>query len=208
MTHALLRLTASLTVSTLALSLSSCISLLPKEPPAQLYRFGVATAHTPERPPERPGAVGLLHSMGQFQREAAGDRILTVTGAQAAYIADARWVAPAEVLFEEAVANAFDSAPGRVRLVARGESAPKKYSLRLDVRTFETEYGAGGVPSVLLRVRAVLSRETPRTPVSEQIFEARAPAAENRVSAIVAAYDQALNQVLGQIVAWTNSAVS
>jgi ABC-type uncharacterized transport system auxiliary subunit len=38
------------------------------------------------------------------------------------------------------------------------------------------------------------------------MFEARAPASANRVSAIVAAYDRAVTQVLNQAVAWTDAA--
>jgi len=39
--------------------------------------------------------------------------------------------------------------------------------------------------------------------VGEQIFEASVPAGDNRVGAIVAAYDQAVKDVLGKLVAWT-----
>lgn len=198
---ALLRLAAA---AALALSLGGCISLLPKSKPAQLYRFGTPTAAAPAR----TDAVGVLRANGLFQREASSDRLLTLTGAKAAYIAQARWVAPAEVLFDEAVANAFDTASGHVRLVARGEPVRSDYALRLDVRNFETHYDDGNSPSVLIRVRAVLTRDQSRQQVAEQIFEARVPAGQNRVTAIVAAYDKALAQVLTDLVAWTNSSAA
>jgi cholesterol transport system auxiliary component len=187
----------------LTLSLSACITLLPNTKPAQLYRFGVPAAASAS---VRSEAVGVFRANGEFQHEAAGDRILTVTGERAAYIADARWIAPADVLFNDAVATAFENAPGRVRLVSRGELVSADYVLRLDVRRFETDYGQGGAPSVLVRVRAVLGNDQKRTALAEQVFEARVPASENRVSAIVAAYDQAITKVLGDIVAWTNRA--
>jgi cholesterol transport system auxiliary component len=187
----------------LALSLCGCISLFPSSKPAQLYRFGVTPAAAG---PARPSTVGVFRAMGQFQREAAGDQILTLTGERAAYVAGARWVAPAEVLFDEAVSDAF-AGPGRVRLISRGEQAHADYALRLEVRNFETDYAEGGPPTVLIRVRAVLTNQS-RATVAEQVFEARTPAAENRVSAIVAAYDQALSKVLGDIVAWTNGSVA
>ena len=188
----------------LALSLGGCISLLPKSKPAQLYRFGAPAAAAAVR----TDPVGVLRARGLFQQESSSDRLLTLTGAKAAYIAQARWVAPAAVLFDEAVANAFDSAAGRVRLVSRGEGLPSDYALRLDVRNFETHYDNGRSPSVLIRVRAVLTREQNRAQVAEQIFEARVPAGENRVTAIVAAYDKALAQVLNAVVAWTNSSLA
>jgi cholesterol transport system auxiliary component len=188
-----------------ALCLSGCVSLLPKSSPAQLYRFGVTA---PAAGPATAGAVSVFRASGTFQRESADDRILTVTGARAAYIADSRWVAPAEVLFDETLTSAFEASGGRVRLVSRGEPTHSDYTLRLDVRNFETDYAGGGAPAVLVRVRAVIVRSQSPAPAAEQIFEARVPAAENRVSAIVAAYDQALSKVLGEIVGWANSSVS
>jgi len=188
----------------LALSLSSCISLVPKTQPAQLYRFGVPTVEAPSA----ADAVGVFRVRGQFQREAAGDRILTVTGERAAYIARSRWVAPAEVLFDEAVAAAFDSASGRVRLVLRGEPARAAYMLRLDVRNFETVYEDGDKAVVLVRVRASLAGGPDRRPIADRLFEARVPAERNRVSAIVVAYNEAVAKVLGDIVAWTDTSAA
>jgi cholesterol transport system auxiliary component len=188
----------------LALTLSGCITLLPKSKPAQLYRFGVPTAAAGA--PSAPGeTIRVFLANGGFQREAAGERLLTITGERAAYIADARWVAPAEVLFDEAVANAFEAQPGRVRLVSRGGPGRAEAALRLDVRDFEARYGEGPAPVVHVRLRAVLVRSDDRTQAAEQVFEADAPASQNRVTAIVAAYDQALAKVLGEVVAWTNS---
>lgn len=193
---ALLRLAAT---ALLAFCLSGCISLLPKSKPSQLYRFGVPTSAVA---PDRPTTVPVFRVNGVFQREASGDRILTITGDRAAYIAQSRWVAPAEVLFDEAVANAFESAGGRVRLISRGEPVRAGMALKLDVRNFETRYTDAANPVVHIRVRAVFARD--RTQVTEQIFEAEAPADQNRVTAIVVAYNQALAKVLGEIVAWTN----
>jgi len=192
-----------------ALSLSACVSLLPKSKPAQLYRFEAAhPAPTAPLPPKPAGAptVGVFWSNGTFQREAAADRILTVTGDKVAYIADVRWAAPAEVLFDQAVFETFDAAGGHVRLVPRGAPSATDFVLRVDVRDFEARYdaGAGAPPTVLVRLHATLTRDREHTVVSDQLFEARAPAADNRVGAIVAAYDKAVNDALGQVVAWTN----
>ncbi|MFN3583048.1 ABC-type transport auxiliary lipoprotein family protein [Phenylobacterium sp.] len=189
-----------------ALAVSGCISLLPKSKPAHLYRFG-DTAQAQASAPAA-GSVGVVRNAGAFQRESAGDRLLTITGGKAAYVAETRWVAPAAVLWDQALAAAFDADPGPVRLVSRGEPAAADYVLRVDVRNFETRYEAGpkAAPTVLVRARAVMIRAE-RREVSEQIFEARVPASGNRVAAIVRAYDKATADVLGQIVAWTNGQV-
>jgi len=193
----------------IALALSGCVSLLPKSKPAQLYRFGATHAQPTRRPPGS-STVGVFWSDGAFQRESAADRILTVTGDKVAYIAEVRWAAPAEVLFDQAVFDAFDAAGGRVRLAPRGAPAPTDFVLRVDVRDFETRYESGpnAAPTVLVRLHATLTRDRGHTLLSDQLFEARAPAADNRVGAIVAAYDKAVNDVLAQLVAWTNEKTS
>jgi cholesterol transport system auxiliary component len=190
------------TVGACALALSGCISLLPKSKPAQLYRFGAAPAAAPA--PARPNAVAVFRTNGSFQGESSDDRMLTVIGGKAAYIAQSRWVAPAEILFNEAVANAFDGSP--VRLIARGQQGRFAYALRTDVRSFEVRYdsGADAAPTVVVRLHAALTR-TDQTSVSEQDFEARVPAANNRVGEIVAAYNKAVGDVVGKLVTWTET---
>ncbi|NQE62765.1 ABC-type transport auxiliary lipoprotein family protein [Caulobacter sp. RHG1] len=193
-------------VSAVAVSLSACISVFPKTKPVGMYRFGQAEVSAPKGP---PGAMfGVLKAPSAFTRAAAGDRILTSTNGEVAYIAGSRWVSPAFVLFEEAVARSFENDPGRARLIGRGEVAKADLVLRLEVRTFETDYvnGPKAAPEVVVRVRGVLNRNTDRVLVGDQIFEARVKAADNRVGAIVPAYDEAVAKVLGEVVGWVNAA--
>ncbi|WP_411286676.1 ABC-type transport auxiliary lipoprotein family protein [Phenylobacterium sp.] len=187
-----------------ALALSGCISLFPKTKPVHLYRFGQpATAAGPVQ----AGTVGVFRANGVFQQESAGDRLLTVTNGKVAYVADTRWAAAASVLFDQAVLAAFDADPGRTRLVSRGEAASADYILRIDMRNFETRYDAGpeAAPTVVVRLRAAMTRGVEGAVLADQIFESRVPAGDNRVTAIVPAYDRAVADVLGQLVAWTNT---
>jgi len=197
----LLRLMA---VAATALSLSACVSLLPKTKPAHLYRFGQPISAAAISAPI--GQVGVFRGAAVFQREAAGDRLLTITDGKAAYVAETRWVAPASVLWDEAVVAAFDADPGPVRLIARGEPASAAYVLRLDVRNFEAQYDRGpkAAPTVVVRVRGAITSGIDRGLVSEKLFEKRVAADDNRVGAIVPAYDRAVAEVLAEVVAWTN----
>ncbi len=190
----------------LALSLSACVSLLPKTKPADLYRFGQPAAAEAGTETVGPGRVGVFRANSLFPREAGGDRLLTVTSGKVAYVAETRWVAPATTLWDQAVLAAFDADPGRVRLISRGEPASVAYQLRLDVRNFETRYDNGpkAAPSVVVRVRAAMTSSGSRGLVGERIFERQVKADGNRVSSIVPAYDQAVAAVLKDIVAWTN----
>lgn len=190
----------------LALGLSACVSLLPKTKPADLYRFGQPTSTEPGSDTASPGQVGVFRANSLFPREAGGDRILTVTSGKVAYVAETRWVVPATTLWDQAVLAAFDADAGRVRLISRGEPASVAYQLRLDVRNFEARYdqGSKAAPTVVVRVRAAMTSSGSRGLVGERIFERQVKASENRVSAIVPAYDAAVAAVLKDVVAWTN----
>lgn len=188
----------------LALPLGACISLFPKSEPDQLYRFG-AQAPQVQLPAGR--AFGVLKISTAFTRAAGGDRILTVSGGEAAFVKGARWVSPATVLFDEALTRAFQGGDGRARLINRGEVAQADYALKLDVRTFEARYdqGAKAAPQVNVEVRAMLTRNGDRALAGEKIFAAQVRAGDNRLGAIAQAYDQAVVQVLGELLVWVNA---
>jgi cholesterol transport system auxiliary component len=199
-------LAASAAALSLGLALSGCVSLFPKAPPVQLYRLSEAA---PPPAVSAPPGLALAKSPTVFPSEAAGDRLLTVTGQQAAFIADARWLEPAAVMFDEAVADAFDQ-PGAPRLAGRGEALDASLTLRLEVRRFETDYDKGldAAPTVDVAVHAVLIRVADRQIVAEQMFETRTPARDNRVADIVAAYNDATARTLGQMRDWTSASAA
>ncbi len=186
-------------VLALPLILGGCISLFPKAAPVQMYRFGAQPPASAAPAASASASVTVLKGPITFPPASGGDRILTVTGAENAYIGGARWVAPAASLFDQALLEAFD-APGAPRLAARGEPLAAPSTLRLEVRTFEARYPG---PSAKVQVRATLIRNADRTLVGEKMFDAEVPASDNRQTAIVAAFDQAVGQVLTGLRDWT-----
>lgn len=186
-----------------AMGLSGCVSLFPKTKPSQLYRF---EATVPARP-EAKEQIGVLRLTSSFARASASDRILTVNEAgEVAYIAQTRWVSPASVLFDEAVSQAFQSA-GRTRLISRGEIVKAPYALKLDVVEFEAVYDQGpkAAPEIQITIRGVLTGTQDRGVVGDKLFVAKVRAGDNRVGAIVPAFNTALSQVLTEIVAWVDA---
>jgi cholesterol transport system auxiliary component len=198
----------SLSIAAVAVALTGCISLFPKSNPAGLYRFGHVAAESSKPATEK--SFGVFKTPTVFTRAAMSDRLLSVTNGEAAYIADARWVSPAIVLFDEAVARAFEAENSRARLVTRGETTKASMALRLEVRSFETDYvnGPKAAPEVLVEIRAVTTRSSDRALLGDKVFVARVKAADNRLAAIVPAYDQAVGQVLSEIVTWVGDAGS
>ena len=190
---------------TLPLSLGGCISLFPKQDPAQLYSFG--TTMPPADATQGPRFSVLNQPLG-FDRIAATDRILTITGNQVAYIKGARWAAPAPLMFLSAEQRAFDAVGGRARLIGPGDGGRPDALLKVDVMRFEARYnqGAGAAPTVVVRIHATLIRNNDHAIAGEQVFESSTPASDNRVGPISEAFDGATSQVLGQLVSWVERA--
>lgn len=183
-----------------ALALGGCVSLFPKEKPVQTYSFKAAVAEVASAP--KP-AHTVLRGPTAFTRASSSDRILTRNGSQTAYLAGARWAAPASVMFDEALSAAFDSS--NVRLATRGEPGPPDAVLRVEVRTFEARYtnGAESAPTAVVEVRATLTSLANRQAIGSKIFTSRKAATDNRAGPIVDAYDGAVGDVLDQVVRWT-----
>jgi cholesterol transport system auxiliary component len=192
------------TVLAIAAPATGCISLFPKAKPSQLYRFGVEGAGEAANTDGRTYNVSRAPTV--FTRAGASDRILTMTGAEAAYVAGARWVAPAVTLFDEAAARTFDAAPGCARLLSRGDPSSPDGRLRLEVRTFEVRYldGPGAAPTAVVEATASLTRSQDREVILDRAFRVEQRADDNRVSAIVAALDAASSKALNEIAGAVN----
>jgi cholesterol transport system auxiliary component len=185
---------------------AGCITVLPKQPPIQLYRFGAASAAPAGRPSTPRAAFTVRLAPMDFDGGAAGDLILTVAGGQAAYVRGARWLVPAEDMFRSAVVRAFAADVGGVRLVEPGDPSAIDDTLKLDVRAFEARYAdPKAPPTVVVEFYASITRLKDRTSLGHRTFRAEAPASENRMSTIAAAFDQAVGKALGELVSWVNA---
>lgn len=186
-----------------AMLLGGC-ALLSTPDPVQLYRFGpLDSAYVGER---STASVQVSLRRIEFPEAVAGQRILSVTGNEAAYLAGARWVSDADELYAQSLEMAFGSRESGVRLIGGRELTRADAGLDVDITTFETRYAApGAVPSVVISARARLLTMPERTVVSEQIFSVSQPASDNRLGAIVSAYDAATQDLNQQIVTWVEA---
>jgi len=193
---------STLMIAAAAVAVSGC-ALLSSPKPAQLYRFG-ADAPAAAQPPARAVEVGLRRI--EFPEAVRGDRILGVTGAEAAYIKGARWVSPADALYLDSLMSAAANAQ-RIRLIRPRDLAREQLALDVNVTTFEARYAApGAVPSVVVSADAAVVRLPTRELVATQRFSVTQPATENRVSAIVAAFDAATRDLNTQLIGWADGA--
>ena len=193
-------------IAAASVALSGC-ALLSSPDPVQLYRFGGASAYAGTGATSACPDVHVSMRRVDFPEAARGDRILAVTGAEAAYIKGARWVSPAETLFEEALRNAFLDG-GTCTVLSSGPLSRNGLLLSVDVRRFEAAYAApGAVPDANIVVLLRLFRMSDRSLVVEDRITVRESAGENRQSAIVAAFDRAMSSVLAEAVPWVARAV-
>lgn len=182
-------------------ALGGC-ALLSTPDPVQTYRFGTTAAASSPNAGTELTSVGLRRV--EFPEAVEGDRLLGVTGTETAYIKGARWVAPAADLYMESLENAFAAQATRVRLVGSREIIRSGRRLDIDMRAFEARYDApGAAPTVVITARARITGLPDREVVAERMFSVEQPASENRVSAIVAAFDTATRDLNTQMVAWT-----
>lgn len=205
LTQTLSRLTAGLAT----LILAGCITLLPDTQPAQLYRF-TPDPGTLGAIPSTEGRTPLIRAGGNFHPAAAGDRILTAEGAQAAYLANARWTQSASVLFDQALVAAFAASNGPARLITPGELGRPAFGLRVDVSRFEADYdrGARAAPEVRVDLHIVVTRLKDQKVVREQSFSVSRRASENRGEAIAEAFRDSVSEALGAIITTANEGVA
>ena len=190
-----------------ALSVSGCALMGGSSKPATLYQLSSTSDAAPSAANSSVPVV-ILYAGSSFERQSQGDRILTTTGNQVAYIASARWAAPAQEMFDSVAIQQLQSGPTRVRIIRAGAPPLSAYVLAIDVRRFDAEYtSAGPAPDVVVQGRAKLMRVADRQIVGDWPISAREHAQANKVGEIVAAFDRATKNVTDQVAVQTSSAV-
>jgi len=199
-----------------SVALAGCVSVLPGAGPApDVYRLGMTPQGAVVRVAQASnGAEHRASPMGWVvmvptplaPRALNTDRIaVSMSQGRVSYAAAARWDEPAPRLVQEVVIVGLEADP-RIRAAVRPEDGVQgAYELRLDLRRFEAVYAHGdaAAPTVEVRMRARLIHRDNRELAATTQFSASARASENRVSAITAAFDRALDEVTGQLVTWT-----
>jgi len=176
--------------------------------PTTLYQLGVAASADPSSNSSATPPVVILYAGSSFERQSEGDRILTTTGNQVAYRAAARWVAPAQEMFDTEAIRQLQSGSSPIRIVRAGAPPKSAYVLAINVRRFEAEYtSASPAPDVVVEGRAKLMRVADRQIVGDWPLAVRERAQANRVGEIVAAFDRATTNATGQIAQLTAALV-
>ncbi|HMD75125.1 MAG TPA: ABC-type transport auxiliary lipoprotein family protein [Steroidobacteraceae bacterium] len=125
------------------------------------------------------------------------------------YYAAARWSAPLDTLIQDLAVQSF-RAQANLRSVS-GDASPFSagYWLEIEVTDFQAEYLPGEAnPTIHVHFSALFGKAADRGIIDR--FEANATrrASDNRLTAIVAAYEDAADAALAEVVADTAGALS
>ncbi len=195
---------AAIILAGAGLSLAGCITVLPKVKPAQLYRFGFtpkALDTTAASPLPAGDDIGMSFGSAVFPQDSSGDRILTVEGSEVSYVAEARWTAPAQSLFNDAVSEGFARASQHIRLEPRGPGSAR-FRLDIAVRKFESDYSHGR-PTVSIALDARIIRMSDRSVMAQRYITADVATKHNDMSMMADSYNEATTQVVGALIGFS-----
>ncbi len=127
------------------------------------------------------------------------DRIaLTRPGNELDYFALSRWSGALPQVLGALAVQSMDGAFATVTGLERG-AGPAQFELLLTVRHFEAVYSGEGAPEVRVEFECLLVSAAPRRVVGQCDAQAREPAAENRMAAIVTAFERAAHAALAEV---------
>jgi len=116
------------------------------------------------------------------------------------YYAASRWAAPLPEIVQSQAIEAL-RASGKFRSVQpEGAAFAADLVLQLEIRRGQAEYvGADGPPTVQVQLLATLGRRADRSVLATVSASGTAPASENRMQSVVAAFQAALGTALGEL---------
>ncbi|MEO8011626.1 MAG: ABC-type transport auxiliary lipoprotein family protein [Dokdonella sp.] len=181
--------------------LSACAALGGKQTPFAIYSPRLAPAAVTASTAsvswqllvESPRASDALDSTRIAVMSAPG--VLEVFPA-------ARWRDPAPRLLRSLIVQAFDESGRIVGVSGSTSGLSADYTLAIELRDFQAEVD-GDALSAVIRLHAKLFDPRANRIVATRRFDVSTPAAGNDVAAAVNAFEQALDELLPQLVDWT-----
>ena len=187
----------------LGMTLAACAGSLfkNKAPPPTMYMLG-ATRGAPAVDPQGstvPSDLAVLRP-----RVRAGldtDRIAALyPDRHMDYFADVRWSGPLDEVLQDLAVQQLRANPGLRNVSADVSVFGSPYWLEIEVTDFQAEYSAaGGPPTVHVHLQARIGNSGDRHVLARFEPDVREAAADNRMSAIVDAYNRAADNALAEI---------
>jgi cholesterol transport system auxiliary component len=191
-----------------ALAVTGCSGLLHSNaPPEQMYFLRATPIQGAPAGGPVKASVRLSHPIAAPGLESA-QIVLVQPDRRMSFYRASRWPAPPPNLIETL---AIEKLRGSGLWQAVGDSTsafPTDYVLQMSVRRFEADYTAGGpAPVVHVVLDCMLGRREGREVIATFLAAGSAPATANKLSAVVAAFEAAVNTALDSLSAQTVQAV-
>jgi cholesterol transport system auxiliary component len=197
----------------LGLGLAGCSSLLHSDaPPVQVYTLRAATV-----PVEATGAADrAVRASLRVAHPFAGPGldtsqiVLLEPGHRVNVYAASAWAADAPALIESLATQTL-RASGEWRSVEDTESPfPSDYLLQISIRRFDADYSADSdaPPTVHVTLDCTLGMEDARAITATFVAAGSAAASANKLSAVVAAFQQATDQALASMARQASAAAA
>ena len=163
-----------------------------------------AAAAEPAAPRTEPAAAASIDLAVLRPRVRAGletDRIAALyPDRHLDYFANVRWSGPLDEVIQGLAVQEIHTNPGLRNVSSDSSVFASAYWLEIEIVDFQAEYPAsGGAPTIHVRLQARVGSSADRRVIARfepNIFET---AADNRISAIVDAYNRAADRALAEI---------
>jgi cholesterol transport system auxiliary component len=129
------------------------------------------------------------------------DRIvLTREGGRIDYYAAASWADRLPQVLQRVTIDALRARGAFVAVQPDATPFNTDFTMQIEVRRFAAEYTAAGAPTVHVVLDCTLGRRSDRGILATFTAEASVPAGDNRLGAVIEAFDRATGMALQQIV--------
>jgi len=189
----------------LSVTLAACVGSLFKNKiaPPTMYALSATPKPAPADPPGAAASsrVDLAVLKPHVRTGLDTDRIAALyPDRHMDYFADVRWSGPLDEVLLDLAVQEFHANAALRNVRADASVFASTYWLEIEVIDFQAEYSpAGGAPTVHVLLQARLGNAADRRILARFEPDVREAAADNRMSAIVDAYNRAADKALAEI---------
>ena len=198
----------------MVLALAGCTGSLfqSKAVPSSVYLLSADVSHAGQA--ERRGATVAIPAdlavlRPRIRKGLETDRIAVLyADRRLDYFADARWSGPLDEVFQDVAVQAFRADAGLRNVSADASAFASGYWLEIEIVDFQAEYAApSAAPTIHVQLLARLGGAGDRRILGSYAANALQPASDNRLTAIVGAFQLATNAALAEVVSRTAAAL-
>ena len=212
-----MRPSGALLTACAALAVTGCTGLFHSTAaPEQTYLLRAPAPPAAAAPAAPPGAAlaspAALPSIGVSRPDAdpgldSSRIILVQADHRLNFYSGSRWAGPVPDLVEALTVETLRASGGWQSVQDADSPFPSEYLLRIRVRRFEADYTGGGpAPEVHVALDCVVGQG--REVLASFIAQGTATAAADRMSAVVAAFEQATDEALNSLARQSHTAVA